>query len=140
MSLFDKTTQLGPAAVAAGFVGAAAGGIIRWITLQESWRTGLATLVASGLFGGLIAPVFAPGLAIWLDASILVTTAFLAMVLGIFGLTMSKVIIEAAKTDMFLAFVGAFLSNAASAWLSRKTGVPIPPPPATPAPEEENRP
>lgn len=145
MSIFDKTTQLGPHAIVAGFIGAAGGGVIRWVTLQESWRTGLATLVASGLFGGLAAPVFSPSLAASMDASVLVTTAFLALTLGIVGLTISKVLIEMMKTDTFLSLLAGFLTSAATSWLSRKTGVAIPPetpetpalPPPSDAPEPE---
>lgn len=135
MSIFEKGTDLGPHALAAGFFGAAAGGVIRWITLQESWRTGLCTLVASALFGGLVAPLFAPSVALSMDSPVLITTAFLSMVLGVVGLTVSKITIEILKTDTFIAFAGAFFTSVSTAWLAKKgVVVPTPSPTAPPAP------
>lgn len=141
--IFNQTAGMSGPVIAAAFVAGAAGGVIRWITLQESWKTGLATIVASCLMGGFMAPIFSPDIAELFGASILVATSFLAVLIGIVSLTVSNVVIRFTKSAAFLHLLSSMLQQLATAFLRGK-GISVGEPSAAqqdpPLRDEEGRP
>ncbi len=70
----------------------AAGGLLRWITLKESWKEGTATLVAGALCARFLGPEMTPAVAPWLGASE-DAVGLVSFLVGIGGVSISATII-----------------------------------------------
>jgi hypothetical protein len=138
--LFDKAAGLSGPVILVAFLGGAAGGIIRWISLQESWKTGLATIVASCLMAGFSTPALSPYVAAQLEQPLLAVTSLLAILIGIVSLTLSNVLIRFAKSQHFMLLLSDIVRSVASAILTRGGFTVQPPPPPPPTDDTEGRP
>jgi len=84
---------------AAAFAGAA-GGLVRWLTLRESWRDGLLSLVVGSVCAIYLGPIVEPLLEPWIgrispgkDAS-----GFSSFVVGIGGIGIAGILIDIMKS------------------------------------------
>jgi hypothetical protein len=84
-------SDLGQAALAG-----AAGGLVRWLTLRDSWRDGLASLFVGGICAIYLSPLAQPVLqpvfgAISPDGD---ASSFAAFVVGLGGIALSGMVID----------------------------------------------
>jgi fluoride ion exporter CrcB/FEX len=78
-------------------ISGALGGVVRWLTLQESWRTGMVSVACGAIcavyLGPLVEPVLRPVLAVALTEHE-ARSSFAAFVIGLSGITLSGFIID----------------------------------------------
>lgn len=84
---------------AAAMVAGAAGGLVRWITLGETWREGVGSLIVGGLcalyLGPLAVPILEP--VIGMIAPGRDPLGFSSFVVGLMGIGLSGFVIEALR-------------------------------------------